>query len=81
MANIDNIQTFTVMAYRGKDYYPCYERSFKTRRGATNHAKKMAAQFPFVKVVREELYECGMELAQPILKIDRGEIILNRRAA
>ena len=78
---MDHLTTFTVFAYRGKDYYPCYERGFKTRKGAVNHARKLSEKYPFVKVVREEVYECGMELAQPIFKMDKGEVILNRRAA
>ena len=78
---MDHLTTFSVMVYRDKDYYPCMERSFKTRKGAVNFAKKMAAKFPFVKVVREQVWECGMEMAQPILKLDKGEVVLNRRAA
>ena len=72
---MDHITTWSVMAYRNGDWYPCYERGFKTRKGAVNHAKKLAAKFPFVKVVREEVYE-SMELAQPVYKLDRGECVL-----
>jgi hypothetical protein len=77
----DYTTTFTVMAYRDKDYYPCYERGFKTRKGAVNHARKLSAKYGFVKVVREQTYDCGMEMAQPIYKLDHGEVVLNRRAA
>lgn len=78
---MDHLTTYTVMAYRGKDYYPCYERGFKTRKGAVNHARKMSAKYGFVKVVREELYECGMDMAQTVFTLDHGEVVLNRRAA
>ena len=81
MYDYDFCTTYTVMAYRGQDYYPCYERGFKTRKGAVNHARKLSEKFPFVKVVREETYDCGMELAQPVFKLDKGECVLNRRAA
>ena len=78
---MDYTTTYSVMCYRKQDYYPCFERGFKTRRGAINQARKLSERFPFVKVVREETYDCGMEVAQPIYKLDKGECVLARGIA
>ena len=77
---MDYVTTWSVMCYRKQDYYPCFERGFKTRKGAFNQARKLSERFPFVKVVREEIYE-SMELSQTVLKLDNGEVLFERRAA
>ena len=81
MYDYDYITTYTVMGYRAQDYYPCFERGFKTRKGAVRFARELNNRLPFVKVVREEVYDCGMEIAQPVYKLDKGEVTMNRREA
>lgn len=62
---MDHITMYSVMAYKGNDWVPTEEKSLKTRRGAIKAAKRLAAIYETVKVVKEEIYE-SMEMSRVI---------------